>query len=539
MAELTTEVDRLVADTIDRCHKAAGQSPDRLDTADLITTLEGVRRRLDEPLRVAIAGRVKAGKSTLLNALVGEQLAPTDAGECTRIVTWYRHGPTYRVTIDLTDGTSRPARFTRSGGALDVDLDGIAADAIDRLVVEWPSKRLADLTLIDTPGVASMDAAVSERATDFLTPDDERPVEADAVLYLMRHLHAGDLSFLESFHDDELAHASPVNAIGLLSRADEIGVGRSNAMRVAERIADRYRSDPRLRKLCQTVLPIGGLVAETATTLTQDEFDAMRQLSELDRGAVDKLLLSTDRFGAEDAAIGDRACPVPALVRRHLLERFGIYGIRVSLPMIRQGRANSALELAEALEGRSGIVDLRRELQERFAERRDVLRARSALVAVGRLLHRAPPDVATEVRHEIERIRAGAHAFAEVRLLNDHRRGLVSFDRTGGGAGNGTAADAGTRNGTGAGAVGELGLEIERLLGADGTTASARLGLAPTADVDEIRAELLATIDRWRRRGEHPLASPDLSAAAAVLVRTCEGALVETDPNRRTTGAKV
>ena len=49
--------------------------------------------RLDEPLRVAIAGKVKAGKSTLLNALVGEQVAPTDAGECTRVVTWYRAAP--------------------------------------------------------------------------------------------------------------------------------------------------------------------------------------------------------------------------------------------------------------------------------------------------------------------------------------------------------------------------------------------------------------------------------------------------------------
>ena len=64
---------------------------------------------------MAIAGKVKAGKSTLLNALVGEQLAPTDAGECTKIVTWYQHGHTYRVTLDMADGTTRPARFTREG----------------------------------------------------------------------------------------------------------------------------------------------------------------------------------------------------------------------------------------------------------------------------------------------------------------------------------------------------------------------------------------------------------------------------------------
>jgi hypothetical protein len=55
--------------------------------------------RLDGPLRVAIAGMVKAGKSTLLNALVGEELAPTDAGECTRVVWWFHDGLTYRAII--------------------------------------------------------------------------------------------------------------------------------------------------------------------------------------------------------------------------------------------------------------------------------------------------------------------------------------------------------------------------------------------------------------------------------------------------------
>ncbi len=502
MGELHTEVTQLVEQVIARLDAHTAETC--VETASGSNTgiragLEAVRDRLDQPLRVAIAGRVKAGKSTLLNALVGEQLAPTDAGECTRIVTWYQHGATYRVTLDLIDGTSRTTSFSRESGAIEIDLQGLAADDIRRMVIEWPSKRLADLTLIDTPGVGSINTDVSGRTMAFLAPDDDRPVEADAVLYLMRHMHTDDLSFLESFHDDELAHANPINAIGLLSRADEIGVGRPNAMRVAERISGRYRSDPRLRRLCQTVRPIGGLLAETATTLTENEFRLLDKLAGLDRSQVDGMLLSADRFAADSASgIGDTA--LTPLARRHLLDRFGLFGIRIALPMIRQGRVTSARELAEALEKRSGIVELRDDLLERFAARRDVLRARSALASIERLLAVAPPDIGAEFLPEIERIRSGAHTMAEIRLLNDYRRGTLALS-------------------------GDEGAEMERLLGGDGHQPSNRLGLDADADTDALRRELLAVIDRWRRKSENPLVSRDVAGAASILVRTCEGTL--------------
>src|SRR3954453_9590217 len=110
-----------------------------------------IERRLHEPLRAALAGKVKSGKSTLLNALIGEQLAPTDAGECTRVITWYQDGPTYRVTVEPHDGPPQSLRFTRHGGALEVALDGMEPADVDRLVVEWPSATLRRMTLIDTP----------------------------------------------------------------------------------------------------------------------------------------------------------------------------------------------------------------------------------------------------------------------------------------------------------------------------------------------------------------------------------------------------
>ncbi|MDG2113589.1 MAG: dynamin family protein, partial [Actinomycetota bacterium] len=247
--------------------------------------LTDLSSRIGEPLRVAIAGKVKAGKSTLLNALVGERLAPTDAGECTTIVTWYRDGTTYRVTMHQPEGVARQLRFRREDNALDIDLAGTPAESVAYLEVEWPSAALNDITLIDTPGIDSISTDLAARTEGFLTPD-AGPSVTDAVLYMMRHLHEHDVRFLESFHDQVASQPSAINAIGILSRADEIGVGRLDAMGSAKRIASRYSTDPKIRRLCQTVVPVAGLLAESGATLRQEEFRLLQLLADADRGVL-------------------------------------------------------------------------------------------------------------------------------------------------------------------------------------------------------------------------------------------------------------
>jgi 50S ribosome-binding GTPase len=464
--------------------------------------LHAAARRLDEPLRVAIAGRIKAGKSTLLNALVGQELAATDAGECTRIVTWYRDGHTYRVMAYPHSGPPRPLPPGPAGGVLDVSLGGLRADEVDRLVVDWPSAALSRMTLVDTPGMDSLSTELSRRAESALGTDgeDEQP-EVDAVIYLMRHLHGSDVRFLETFRNDPVERR-PINTIAVLGRADEIGHGRVDALESAARVAARYQQDPRLQALCQTVLPVAGLLAATAATLREDEFRAITTLAHADEAELERLLVTAARFtGAETDIAVDPAR------RAALLDRFGFFGLRLSVRLVQNGVATAAA-LSRELSARAGLGPLRDALSGRFAGRADVLKARSALLAVDAVLQRWPTAAAASLRHDYERITAGAHEFAEIRLLDTLRAGALMLTDA-------EKADA------------------YRVLGGDGTAPATRLAVDPQSPPDELRRAAIAALAQWQRRAEHPSSTRDVREAARVLVRTCEGLVLGTPPDPR------
>src|ERR1700716_367410 len=74
-----------------------------------------VLRRLGAPLQVAVAGRIKSGKSTLVNALIGRRVAPTDIGECTRLVTRFQYGTVDRIEVVFTDGRKQVVPFDAHG----------------------------------------------------------------------------------------------------------------------------------------------------------------------------------------------------------------------------------------------------------------------------------------------------------------------------------------------------------------------------------------------------------------------------------------
>ena len=252
---------------------------------------------------------------------------------------------------------------------------------------------LAQLTIIDTPGTASISTDLSERTTQFIAPGGGVS-GADAIVYLLRSLHESDVEFLRSINDRP-GGESAMGAIAVLSRADELGAGRLNAMAVVGRAVDKLREDPTLDAVCETIVPVAGLLALAGETLRQSEFMNLAQLESLGADTLKRILVSADRFVSAE---GD-GLPTPR-VRAELMDRFGLFGIRLAVAMIRGG-AGDAPTLAQELVKHSGLEDLRRVIDVHFRRRHPQLKAHALILALQDLIleHPHPGRAADPRRH--------------------------------------------------------------------------------------------------------------------------------------------
>jgi hypothetical protein len=466
------------------------------DVPPAVARLRASRDRLDEPLRVALAGRVKAGKSTLLNALVGERIAPTDAGECTRVVTWYRRGRVPRVVLHGVDGSRRALPVRRVRGELRLELADSAVAQVARLVVDWPAAGLGPTTLIDTPGISSLSTDNSARTEAFLDAGDQVS-GADAVVFLTRQFQPADLTFLAAVQ--QACGGLATTTLSVLSRADDAGGGQLDALIAAEQLARRTAELPAVRALSATVLPVAGLMALGGRTLRHGDFVAFRSLARADRADVETMLLTADRFRRPEVPV-----ELSAEVRAGLVERFGLFGVRMAVALLRTG-VGDAPTLADQLVARSGLAELQRVLAAQFTERGDQLKAATALRLLERLLRELPVSGDARLWRGLERVRTASLDLLELDLLGRTRSPDGPFPP-------------------------DVRADAERLLGAHGSGAAARLGLPPTATVVELQSAARAAVERWQAQATAPLARRSTVDAAEVLVQEAETLLAELGP---------
>ncbi|OUZ08265.1 hypothetical protein BHE97_13615 [Aeromicrobium sp. PE09-221] len=452
-------------------------------------------RRLEGPLRIALVGSVKAGKSTLLNGLLGERIAPTDARECTRIVTRYHYGATPSVRAVLADGTPALLPARRQEDRLELALHGLSPAEFERLDVSWPAPGVRGLTFVDTPGTISVTQEASDQTDRFLLPE-EGAAGADAVIYLLRSLHESDVQFLRALHERTRHGNAAIGAIAVLSRADELGGGRLTAMVSINEAVERLRQHSALQGVCETIVPVAGLLGAGASTLRQADFSVFRNLAARDPEETRQLMVSVERF----LATRDEDLPSER-VRADLVDRFGMYGIRLALATVRGG-IDDAEQLSRELLRRSGLEELRRVVDVHFVQRQSELKAHSIVLAVHRLLRAHPVQGSDEVVVMADEHMAGAHTFAETRLLGRIAARRLSLSPT-------------------------LLSELERLVGGRGASPEDRLGVERDgASAEELVESAARHLGRWRELTRNPLLDDETYRAAKIAERSCESLVV-------------
>ena len=178
--------------TKDRAIEPSGRQTSRLDalracvarlrdSGDLAPgSCKEIEDRLDAgTFNLVAVGQFKRGKTTLINALIGENLLPVGAIPLTSVVTILAYGETLAVRVLYEDGREEQISRDRLPEYVTERGNPNNAKGVREVEVTYPSPWLkAGVRLVDTPGIGSVYEHNTDVALRFLP-------KADAVLFIL------------------------------------------------------------------------------------------------------------------------------------------------------------------------------------------------------------------------------------------------------------------------------------------------------------------------------------------------------------------
>lgn len=228
MSEVPTGVARKLQDAFrDFIRESAEMFGEYGFLGDCERQLRELEAGIVRPFNVAVFGRMKTGKSSLINALLGKDLAITGVEETTATINIISHssdpGLRGKFTVHWKDRPPETFPLDRlvadwSGKSSDV-VEKVANTAYLQLYSDDPALALHEI--IDTPGTG---AAVSDHekvAQAFLDPSVQEGRKADALIYVFGiNGRETDEANLNVFREGCLPGSRPYNSVGVLHKWD-------------------------------------------------------------------------------------------------------------------------------------------------------------------------------------------------------------------------------------------------------------------------------------------------------------------------------
>ncbi len=185
------------------------------DLHDAVVAREALalREQLERrELNVLVVGQFKRGKSTIVNALLDEDLMPTGALPLTGIATAIRFGEIPVITVEFADGVERSATPEELATYVSERTNPRNAMGVARVDIVRPAQALRDIALFDTPGVGSIFEHNTATARSMLPRADaailvvgpEPPIGAEELAYA-REVAASSVQLFVLFNKADIA----------------------------------------------------------------------------------------------------------------------------------------------------------------------------------------------------------------------------------------------------------------------------------------------------------------------------------------------
>ena len=174
------------------------EASDRFDIVSLRRHIEACEALFsqDQLIDVAILGQFKAGKSSFINSLIGQDALPVGVIPVTTVITRLRHGDKSSAVVTRFDGGTVEVPVDEVGDFISEEKNPANAKNIEVVDIALPSlARYPGLRLVDTPGLGSVFKYNTETSEEWLPKvgaaivavSADRPL-SDSDLNLLRDL---------------------------------------------------------------------------------------------------------------------------------------------------------------------------------------------------------------------------------------------------------------------------------------------------------------------------------------------------------------
>ena len=165
---------------ITKLKTARGELQRQQRFAEFATGLDEIISHTSESLMLMVMGSFSTGKSSFINALVGEEIAAVEAKPTTAVVTKLCYGEQDKLFLHFRDGRVQPAtskEFNRMTAVNDEAQLNEIHDKLDYVERQMPLEILKQVSIVDSPGLNDVQEKHSEATERFVS-------KADTVLWM-------------------------------------------------------------------------------------------------------------------------------------------------------------------------------------------------------------------------------------------------------------------------------------------------------------------------------------------------------------------